>query len=66
MVITNTPEVLTNTVAEHTFALMMAIACRTVEADKFMRSGKFKNWEPFMLLGADLTGRHSASWVPAG
>ena len=57
VVITNTPEVLTNTVAEHTFALMMAIACRTVEADKFMRSGKFKNWEPFMLLGADLTGK---------
>lgn len=57
VVITNTPEVLTNTVAEHTFALMMAIACRLVEADKFMRSGKFKNWEPFMFLGADLTGK---------
>ncbi len=53
--ITNTPEVLTATVAEHTFALMMAIARRVVEADKFMRSGKFRNWEPFMLLGTDLT-----------
>jgi len=55
--VTNTPEVLTNTVAEHTFALMIAIACRLVEADKFMRAGKFKNWEPMMLLGADLTGK---------
>ena len=55
--ITNTPEVLTNTVAEHTFALMMAIATRIVEGDKFMRSGKFKSWEPLMLLGADLTGK---------
>src|SRR5260221_6984042 len=55
--ITNTPEVLTNTVAEHTFALMMAIACRIVEGDAFMRSGKFKNWDPMMLLGTDLTGK---------
>lgn len=55
--ITNTPEVLTNTVAEHTFALMMAIATRTVEGDKFMRSGKFKSWEPLMLLGTDLAGK---------
>ncbi|MBX4216244.1 D-glycerate dehydrogenase, partial [Candidatus Parcubacteria bacterium] len=55
--ITNTPEVLTNTVAEHTFALMMAIACRLVEGDALMRSGKFKNWEPMMLLGSDLTGK---------
>lgn len=57
VVITNTPEVLTNTVAEHTFALMMAIACRIVEGDSFMRSGKFKNWEPMMLLGSDLSGK---------
>lgn len=55
--ITNTPEVLTNTVAEHTFALMMAIATRVVEADAFMRSGAFKNWEPFMFLGTDLGGK---------
>ena len=35
--ITNTPDVLTDTVAEHTFALMLAIAHRVVEADKFVR-----------------------------
>lgn len=55
--VTNTPEVLTNTVAEHTFALMISIACRIVEGDKFMRAGKYKNWEPMMLLGTDLTGK---------
>ena len=55
--ITNTPEVLTNTVAEHTFALMMAIATRTVEGDNFIRTGKFKSWEPMLLLGSDLTGK---------
>lgn len=55
--VTNTPEVLTNTVAEHTFALMIAIATRVVEGDNYMRSGKFKNWEPLLLLGTDLTGK---------
>ncbi|MEK7662186.1 MAG: D-glycerate dehydrogenase [Patescibacteria group bacterium] len=55
--ITNTPEVLTNTVAEHAFALMMAIAARIVEGDAYTRAGKFKSWEPMLLLGTDLTGK---------
>lgn len=55
--VTNTPEVLTNTVAEHTFALMLAISRRIVEADKFSRSGKFKGWEPALFLGNDLSGK---------
>ncbi|HEY4475611.1 MAG TPA: D-glycerate dehydrogenase [Candidatus Paceibacterota bacterium] len=52
--VTNTPDVLTETVAEHTFALMLAIAHRIVEADKFMRSGKYQGWAPMLLLGTDL------------
>lgn len=55
--ITNTPEVLTNTVAEHAFALMMAIAHRVVEGDAYTRAGKFKSWEPMLLLGTDLAGK---------
>jgi len=55
--ITNTPEVLTNTVAEHAFALMLAIATRVVEGDSYTRAGKFKSWEPMLLLGTDLTGK---------
>lgn len=51
----NTPEVLTETVAEHTFALMLAIAHRIVEADKFSRAGMYKGWEPELLLGIDLS-----------
>jgi len=39
IILTNTPEVLSETVAEHTFALMLAIAHRIVEADKFFRAG---------------------------
>ncbi len=55
IVITNTPDVLTETVAEHAFALMLSIAHRVVEADKFMRAGKYIGWEPELLLGTDLS-----------
>lgn len=57
VVITNTPGVLTNTVAEHTFALLIAIATRLVEADRFIREGKYVGWEPELFLGNDLTGK---------
>lgn len=55
IVATNTPDVLTETVAEHAFALMLSIAHRVVEADKFMRAGKYIGWEPELLLGTDLS-----------
>ena len=55
--VTNTPGVLTQAVAEHTFALLMAIARRISEADKFTRSNKYKGWKPNLLLGAELKGK---------
>jgi len=54
VMITNTPDVLTETVAEHTFALMISMAHRIVEADKFMRAGKYTGWAPMLLLGDDI------------
>ncbi len=51
VLVTNTPGVLTDAVAEHTFALILAIAHRVSEADRFTRGGKFKGWEPMLLLG---------------
>lgn len=54
IMVTNTPGVLTNTVAEHTIGLICAIAQRIPEADKFTRQGKFTGWKPMLLLGADL------------
>lgn len=55
IMVTNTPGVLTDTVAEHTFALMLAISHRIAEADRFTRAGKYKGWEPMLLLGADVS-----------
>ncbi len=54
IIVTNTPGVLTETVAEHTFALMMAIAHRIAEADRFARAGKFTAWGPELFLGTDI------------
>jgi glyoxylate reductase len=55
--ITNTPGVLTETVAEHTIALMLSIMRRVPEGDKFTKAGKYKGWAPEMLLGTDLKGK---------
>ena len=55
VVITNTPGVLTETVAEHAFTLMLSIAHRIAEADKFTKDGKYKGWGPMLLLGNDLS-----------
>jgi glyoxylate reductase len=55
--ITNTPGVLTETTADFAWALLMAIARRVVEADRYVRSGQWKvSWHPSMLLGRDVYG----------
>lgn len=57
LMVTNTPGVLTNTVAEHTFALMLSIAHRISESDRYSRAGKYHAWGPNLLLGTDLSGK---------
>ena len=57
VIVTNTPGVLTEAVAEHTFALLGAIARRVVESDNFVRAGHYKSWEPELLLGPQLQGK---------
>lgn len=57
VMITNTPGALTDTVAEHTIALILSLTCRIVEGDTFTRKGKFKGWAPMHLLGMDLKGK---------
>jgi len=53
----NTPEVLTETTADTTWALLMAAARRIPEGDRFLRTGKPWIWGPMMMLGQDIHGR---------
>jgi glyoxylate reductase len=50
----HTPGVLTDTTAELTIALLLAAARRVVEADRFVREGRWREWAPDLLLGRDL------------
>jgi hydroxypyruvate reductase 1 len=52
----NTPGVLTETTAEMAVALTFAAARRIVEADAFLREGRFKGWLPDLFLGKRLYG----------
>ncbi|MDO8655093.1 MAG: D-glycerate dehydrogenase [bacterium] len=54
---TNTPGVQKEVVAEHAVALLLAVARRVVESDRYMRAGKFKGFEPDLLVGAELAGK---------
>lgn len=56
VVVTNTPGVLTETVADFAMTLLLAAARRVVEADRFTREGRWKSWEPMLFLGQDLYG----------
>jgi len=55
--VSNTPGVLTETTAELTWALLFSVARRIVEGDTFTRDGKFKGWEPLLMLGQDVTNK---------
>jgi len=70
IVVTNTPDVLTDATADFAFTLLLAAARRIVEADRFVREGKFRRWETMLLLGMDLKawGGSAAPWpgAPSG
>ena len=57
IIVTNTPNVLTDATADMTLALLLALARRVVEGDRLLRSGDFSGWEPELLLGWDLKGK---------
>jgi len=52
----NTPDVLTDATADFAFALMMAVARRIPEAERYVHAGQWKTWGPMILLGVDLKG----------
>lgn len=57
IVVTNTPDVLTEAVAEFTWALILGIARRLVEGDRVVRSGAWKGWALDFMLGMELRGK---------
>lgn len=57
IVVTNTPDVLTEATAEIAISLALCCARRIVEGDKFVRAGKFKGWKPDLLLGTELKNK---------
>lgn len=54
--LTNTPGMSANTVGEHTVAILLALTSRILEGDAYMRAGKYKGWDPMLLMGTDLEG----------
>ncbi|MCD6193365.1 MAG: D-glycerate dehydrogenase [Candidatus Aminicenantes bacterium] len=55
--VTNTPGVLTETTADLTWALLLAVARRVPEADRFTRAGRFTGWRLDLFLGQEVTGK---------
>lgn len=51
--VSNTPGVLTDTTADLTWALLLAVARRIPEAEHYMRAGRYRIWGPDLFLGAD-------------
>lgn len=57
IVVCNTPQVSGEAVAEHTFALILACKKRIIEADRFVRLGKFRGFEPSLFVEPKLWGK---------
>ncbi len=57
VVVTNTPGVLDDTTADLAWALLMAVARRVVEGDRWVRSGTWRGWDLDQLVGGDVHGK---------
>ena len=57
VMLSNTPDVVTDSTVEMAWALLFAVSRRLVEADAYVRSGQFKGLDPMLLLGTGVTGK---------
>ena len=57
IIISNTPDVLTDSTADLAITLSLACARNLLAGEKFVRSKKFKGWEPKLLLGVELKNK---------
>lgn len=55
--VTNTPDVLTETTADLTWALLLAAARRISEGERYVRDGRWRCWGPLLMLGHDVHGK---------
>jgi glyoxylate reductase len=56
VIVTNTPDVLTEATADLAFGLLLAAARRIAEGDRLVRAGGFTGWTPTFMLGAPVHG----------
>ncbi len=59
ILVSNTPDVLTEATADCAFALLLSIARRVREAEDSLRAGEFDGWHPFGFLGTELHGKNA-------
>ena len=57
IVVTNTPDVLTESTADLAMTLLLMVGRRAGEGERFCRSGRWAGWEPLQLLGRDISGK---------
>lgn len=57
VMLTNTPDVVTDATVELTWTLIFTVSRRVVTADKFVRAGGFKGLDPMLMLGRELNGK---------
>ena len=55
--VTNTPDVLTEAVADFTWAMILAVTRRISEGERLVRSGQWKGWALDLMLGSELRNR---------
>ncbi|MSO83352.1 MAG: D-glycerate dehydrogenase [Acidobacteria bacterium] len=57
VVVTNTPDVLSDATAELTMMLMIGAARRASEGEQLVREGRWKDWSPAFMVGTQVTGK---------
>lgn len=57
LIVTNTPEVLSDATAELTMMLMLGAARRASEGERLVRTRKWKDWSPSFMVGTQVTGK---------
>lgn len=55
--VANAPGLSSQSVAEHTMGLLLSLAMRIVEGDRYVRAGSYQGWNPDIFWGTDVTGK---------